>query len=119
MLTGWWDRLVPCSNKIEGEFQNGTSQHFVFMVLQAPHGFCLCPQGKLELHPASLGGSPRPADGSNPDSFQITTSALGPRVVRFCICPLKVESQSSQVQQVKDLALSPQWLAWVAPGAQI
>ena len=79
----------------------------------------LCPQGKLELHPASLGGSPRPADGSNPDSFQITTSALGPRVVRFCICPLKVESQSSQVQQVKDLALSPQWLAWVAPGAQI
>ena len=40
-------------------------------------------QGELELLLA-LGDSPRSASGSDPGSFQITTSALGPQVLRFC-----------------------------------
>ena len=40
----------------------------------------LRPQGESQLSPASLGGSPRSAGGFDPGSFQMTTSALGPRV---------------------------------------
>ena len=40
-------------------------------------------QGELELLLA-LGDSPRSASGSDPGSFQITASALGPQVLRFC-----------------------------------
>ena len=38
----------------------------------------LYPEGKLQLPPDSLGYSPRSAGGSDPGSFQITSSALGP-----------------------------------------
>ena len=39
---------------------------------------CLCPQAVLQLPLASLGGSLRPAGGSDPGSCQVTASAVGP-----------------------------------------
>ena len=50
----------------------------VHVVERAPKNGCcqrLCPQGMLLLPPASLGGSPISATGSDPVSFQITVSA--------------------------------------------
>ena len=52
---------------------------------------CLCPQGELQLPPASLRGSPRSAGGSNPGSFQITASVLGPRACEILCVPFKSE----------------------------
>ena len=52
----------------------------VLMVERAPkNGLheCLCLQGELQLLPASLGGSPISASGSDSGSFQVTASALG------------------------------------------
>lgn len=51
------------------------------VVEQAPQNGCcrrLCPQGALQLLPASPGDSPRPAGGSVPGSFQMTAPDLGP-----------------------------------------
>lgn len=53
------------ANKLEGGFQDSASQHQ-----------CLCV--RTSSPPASLGGSLRPAGGSDPGSFQITASAVGP-----------------------------------------
>ena len=50
---------------------------------------CLCPQGELQLPPASLGGSPRSASGSDPGSSQITASALGPGTCEILCVPFK------------------------------
>ena len=49
--------------------------------------------GESKLPPASLGGSPRLVSGSDPDSFQITASALGlVEHVRFTMSPLRANS---------------------------
>ena len=53
----------------------------VHVVEQAPQNGCyqnLCPQGDSSCLHVSLGDSPRSAGGSDPGSFQITTSALAP-----------------------------------------
>ena len=52
----------------------------------------VCPQGELQLPPASLGDSLRPSGGSDPDNFHVTASDLGPEhfptwVSRFCVHP--------------------------------
>ena len=55
----------------------------VLMVEQAPQNGChqcLCPQSELQSPPVSPGASPTSAGGSDPGSFQITASALGPGV---------------------------------------
>ena len=55
----------------------------VHVVAGAPKNGCrqsLCPQGELKLTPASPGDSPRSAGRFDPGSYQITASALGPRV---------------------------------------
>ena len=46
---------------------------------------CLCPQGELQLPPASPGSAP----GSDPSSFQMTTSALGSRTCEILCEPFK------------------------------
>ena len=79
----------PGANNLEGGFHNVPCQH------QCPHGRmsspngchqCLCPQGELQWPSASPGSSPRSAGGSDPGSFQITASALGPGVCEiFCV----------------------------------
>ena len=51
-----------------------------------------CPQSELHLPPASPGESPRSSVRSNPGSFQITASTLGPRAYEILLCPLRVES---------------------------
>ena len=68
----------------------------VYVVEGAPQNGrqCLCPQGELQLPPASLGDSPRSAGRSDPSSFQITASALGPVVCVALCAPFKTpESQ--------------------------
>ena len=55
----------------------------VLTVEQAQSDVCclhLCPQDESQLPPASPGGSPRSANGSDPGSFQITASVLDLRV---------------------------------------
>ena len=66
----------------------------VLMVEQTPqNGYCqcLCPQVELQFPPASLGGSPRSAGGSDPGSFQITALPWVSERVRLCVCSLRVE----------------------------
>ena len=90
VLKGWWARLGPSTNKINGGFQNGPCQHQCPWVEEAlPNGSCqrLCPQGGCQLPPASPGGSPRPVSGSYPGFFQISASALGPRACEI-LCAL-------------------------------
>ena len=55
-----------------------TRVHVVERALKNGCGQCLCPQHELHFTPASPGDSPRSAGRSDPGSFQITTSALGP-----------------------------------------
>ena len=52
----------------------------VLMVEGAPPsgGARVCAQDELQLPPASPRDSPRSAGGSDPGSFEITASALGP-----------------------------------------
>ena len=46
---------------------------------------CLCLQGKFQLHSGSAGGSPRSASVFDPDSFQITASALSFQASLLCV----------------------------------
>ena len=57
---------------------------------------CLCPQGELQLPPASLGDSPRSAARSDPGYFQITAFALGPRACEILCVPYKSAISISQ-----------------------
>ena len=66
---------------------------------------CLCPQGEFQLPPASLEGSPISAGGSDPGTFQITASALGPRACEFLCVPFK--SGTSISYSLLALKLSP------------
>ena len=50
---------------VEGAPKNGCCQ-------------CLCLWGELQLPPASLGDSPGSAGRSDPGSYQMTASSLGP-----------------------------------------
>ena len=44
---------------------------------------CLCPQGELQLPPASLGGSLRSIGMPDSSCFQIIATALGPGMCEF------------------------------------
>ena len=64
----------------------------VFVVEQSSQNGCpqcLCLQGELQLPPASPGGSPRSAGGSDPGSFQITASSMGPGVCEILCAPFE------------------------------
>ena len=64
----------------------------VLVVGWAPQNGCcqhLCPQSEPQLPPASPGGSPRLASGSDSGSFQITASALGPGACEILCAPFK------------------------------
>ena len=64
----------------------------VLDVEQAPPDFCcqcLCPQGKFQLLPDSLGGFLILASESDLGFFQITASALGLRVCEILCAPFK------------------------------
>ena len=78
---------------VKGAFKNGCHQY-------------LCLQGELQLPPASMGGSPRPAVRSDPGPYQITPPALGPGV-----CEILYASSRSGVS----ISHSPQGLLKVSP----
>ena len=64
----------------------------VHVVEGPPRNGCfqgLCPQWESQLPPSFLGGSPRSAGGSDPGSFHITASALGPRACEILSAPFK------------------------------
>ena len=64
----------------------------VLPVEQAPPDFCcqcLCPQGKFQLLPNSLGGFLISASESDLGFFQITASVLGLRVCEILCAPFK------------------------------
>ena len=64
----------------------------VHVVEGAPqNGFCQCLrlQGELQLLPASLGDSLRSECRSDPGSFQMTASALGPNACEVLCEPVK------------------------------
>ena len=54
---------------------------------------CLCSQGESQLLPASLGSSPRSASGSDEVHFKLLPLHLELKHIRFCVCPLRTESQ--------------------------
>ena len=64
----------------------------VHVVEQAPKNGCsqgICPQSESQRHPASPGGLPKPAGGSDPGSFLITASAQGLTVCEILCVPFK------------------------------
>ena len=63
---------------VEGDSKNGCHLY-------------LCPHGELQLPPAYLGNSPRLTGRFDPGSYQITASALGPRVCEILSVPFKSE----------------------------
>ena len=78
------------TNKLEGGFQNGACHTSVHMVGKSPLNGCHqgpCPQGELQLPPASLGDSPRSGCRSNPGSFQIIASSLGSGICGILCAP--------------------------------
>ena len=89
----WWVGLGPSAKKLDGGFQTGACQP------RCPRGgrsssqvaaTSVCnPRVSSRCHPASLGGSPRSAGGSDPGSFQITASVLGPRACKMLCAPFK------------------------------
>lgn len=58
---------------------------------------CLCPQAVLQLPPASLGSSLRPAGGSDQGSFQITASAVDPGACEIWNVVISSELSISQL----------------------
>ena len=66
-----------------------TSVHVAEQALKNGCRQCLFPQGDLQLSPASPGDSPRSAGRSDPGSFQITASSLGPRACEILYVPFK------------------------------
>ena len=53
---------------------------------------CLCHKDESQLLPASLKGSPRSASGLTQDPFKLLLLPWVSECVRFCLCPLSVES---------------------------
>ena len=70
----------PEANKLEGGFQTIACQHQYCGRRSSPNGcrLGLHPKGELRLLPASLGESPRSADGPDPGSYPMTSAAQGP-----------------------------------------
>ena len=86
------DGRASRANRLEGGLQNGACQHQCLCGSTSSSNFChqhVCPQGELQLSPASPGVSPRSANGSDPGSFQITASALGLRSCEILCVPYK------------------------------
>lgn len=81
--------LGPSANKIPGDSKMALASTWVQMIEQAPqNGYhqCPSPQDEFLLPLVSLGGSPRSACRSDPGSFQIISSFLGPQsCVTFCV----------------------------------
>ena len=69
----------PGASRVGGGFQNGTCQCWCYCSRTSPQKWLppasLSPRGS-QLPLASPGGSPRPASGSDPDSFHTAASAL-------------------------------------------
>ena len=94
VTTDCWARvgLGPGANKLEEEFQMALASTRVHVIEGAPKNGCCqypCPQGELQLPLDSSGHSPRSTGRSDPGSYQITASTLGPRA--YCVHPLKVK----------------------------
>ena len=71
---------MPGANGLAGGLQNGTCHTSVILEERAPQNDChqcLFSQGVFQLPPASPGGLPRSASGSDPGSFQITVLCWG------------------------------------------
>ena len=99
-LLGMWcsstgtNRLVGRAesrlNKLEGGFHPGTLEHQCPCGQQAPQKGCpqcLCPSVCVCSCLLSPGGSLGPAGRSDPGSFQITASALGPGACEILCAP--------------------------------
>ena len=76
------------------------SVHVVELASQNRCCQCLCPQGELQLPPASPGDSPGSAGGADPGSFQITASALDLRAREILCAPFKSGVSISHSPQV-------------------
>lgn len=103
--------LVHWTNKLEGGFRVALSSTSVLMVEWAHQNVCsqwllICSQDELQWSPASLGGSPRSADGSDPGFFRITASSLGPGMCDILCAPCKSGDFISQ-SPLALLILSP------------
>ena len=83
----------------------------VHVVEQAPQNGCyqnLCPQDDSSCLRVSLGDSPRSAGGSDPGSFQITTSALAPWACEI-LCASFKKRDSCFLQPSECPECKPHW----------
>ena len=80
-------RASPSTNKLEGEFQNGTCLYQCPCDRTSSQNWLLPVSVSPECTPASC--PPRSACGSDPGSFQITASALGPGAGETLCVPCK------------------------------
>ena len=92
------------------------------MVEKTPHSGChqyLCSTGDSQLPPASLRGSLRSTNGSDPSSLQITASTLGLRACEILCATLRVQSLFPTALWVsqKQALLAPSVLAACLPSA--
>ena len=79
---------------------------------------CLCHQGELRLPPASPGDSPRSAGGSDPDSIQLTASALRPGACEILCVPFKngvYFPQPSGLPKVNPISLQQMFWGLIFP----
>ena len=73
--------LGPKANKIEDSK--------MVLASSSVHVVCPHPQGEFQLPPACPVDSPRPVDGYEPGSFQVTVLALGLRIWDILCMPSK------------------------------
>ena len=66
-----------------------TSVHVLKGAPQNRNHLCPHPQGEFQLPPACPVDSPRPVDGYEPGSFQVTAFALGLRIWDILCIPSK------------------------------
>lgn len=91
MLTSLWMELGPIFNMAERGCRMAVDNTSVPVIERSPpNGYhhYLCSQGEFLLSPASLGGSPRSTNVSEPCCSQIAAFALGLRVCDIYCAPV-------------------------------
>ena len=88
----WWVRPVSALISYREDSKIVLARISVTVVERDPQNDChqcLYSQGELHLPSVSPGDSPRSASGSDPESFQITASFLGPGMYEILCGPFK------------------------------
>lgn len=121
MPISWWAEPGPSVNKLEKVFQNGAYQHKCPCVRMNSEKWLL-PISVSAVHapvaPSSSWGSPRSARGSNQAPFKLLLPLVSEHV-RFCVCPLGVQSVCHIPVALLAFKALSSWCRNPAPGSSI